>query len=38
MVSLPNGKGKDLKIWQEGDVVYIEHNVIGYVVMTARRV
>jgi hypothetical protein len=28
MVSLPNGKGKDLKIWQEGDVVYIEHKLI----------
>jgi hypothetical protein len=25
MISLPNGKGKDLKIWQEGVVVYIEH-------------
>jgi hypothetical protein len=29
MVSLPNGKVKDLKIWQEGDVVYIEHKVKG---------
>jgi hypothetical protein len=29
MVSLPNGKGKDLKIWQEGDVAYIVHKLIG---------